>query len=106
MYMYLKFDDKIEVTVAQLKAIAAILGLDDVEDLKWFYNIHYETCKYEIECACENNMDAEELEQFKQSEDYEDIIYSLTDILYDNSEYQWDSLYEKADAIVSDRIVK
>lgn len=100
--MYLKLDA--DVTVAQLKAIATILGMDDVEDLKWFYNIHYEACKYEIECAYENNMETEELEQFKQSEDYEETIEELAYALYDNSSFQWDELYEKADIIVNNRI--
>ena len=51
--MYLKFN-KEHITGAQLKAIAAILELDNVEDLEWFYNVHYEVCRTEIEFAIEN----------------------------------------------------
>lgn len=96
--MYLKFDDKIKVSVAQLKTIAAILGIDDVNDLKWFYNVHYETCKYEIECVIDNAMDQESARKFKA--DNEDTIERWTDDLYYRADYQWDCLYEKAEEIV------
>ena len=57
--MYLKFN-KEHITGAQLKAIAAILDIP-VEDLEWFYNVHYEVCKVEVECATENELTIEEI---------------------------------------------
>lgn len=95
--MYLKFD-KDKITGAQLKAIAAILELDNVEDLEWFYNVHYEACRFEIECVIENAMDYESVEKFKKEN--KDIIIEWTDMLYYSSDYQWDRLYEKAEDIV------
>ena len=97
--MYLKFN-KDKVTVAQLKAIAAILGLKDVEDLEWFYNIHYEACRYEIECVIENNIELSKLVEIKQREDYEELINNYADDLYYRADYQWDELYNKAEEIV------
>ena len=95
--MYLKFN-KDEITGAQLKAIAAILELDNVEDLEWFYNVHYEACRFEIECVIENSMDYKSVEKFKKEN--EDTIIRWTDMLYYSSDYQWDRLYEKAEDIV------
>lgn len=95
--MYLKFD-KDKITDAQLKAIAAILELDNVEDLEWFYNVHYEACRFEIECVIENAMDCESVEKFKKEN--KNIIIEWTDMLYYSSDYQWDRLYEKAEDIV------
>ena len=98
--MYLKFN-KDEVTVAQLKAIAAILGLDNVEDLEWFYNVHYETCRYEIECVIENSVTLSELVKIKQREDYEELINNYADDLYYEASFQWEQLYDKATEIVN-----
>lgn len=96
--MYLKFN-KDEITGAQLKAIAAILELDNVKDLEWFYNIHYEACRFEIECVIENTIDnTKSAEKFKKEN--EDDIIEWTDELYYSSDYQWDRLYEKAEDIV------
>ena len=98
--MYLKFD-KNEVTVAQLKAIAAILGLDNVEDLIWFYNPYYEACVSEIECVIENSVELSELVEIKQREDYEEIVNKYADDLYYGASYQWEQLYDKATEIVN-----
>ena len=97
--MYLKFN-KDEITGAQLKAIAAILELDNVEDLEWFYNVHYEACKYEVECVIENNVELSELVAIKQRDDYEEIINEFANNLYYAADWQWDQLYEKAECIV------
>ena len=95
--MYLKFN-KDEITGAQLKAIAAILELDNVEDLEWFYNIYYEVCRSEIECVIDSAMDYKSAEKFKKEN--EDTIIRWTDMLYYSYDNQWDDLYEKAENIV------
>ena len=98
--MYLKFD-KEEVTVAQLKAIAAILELENVEDLVWFYNPYYEACICEVECVLENTLTQKELEQFKADKDeYEEAIERWANMVYYSSDWQWDNLYEKAVNVV------
>ena len=96
--MYLKFN-KEHITGAQLKAIAAILDIP-VEDLEWFYNVHYEVCKYEVECVIENNVDSSELVAIKQRDDYEEIINKFANNLYFAADWQLEQLYEKAECIV------
>ena len=99
--MYLKFN-KDEITGAQLKAIAAILELDNVEDLEWFYNVHYEVCKTEIECAIENELSIEEILKVRNNPDFDELVGEYATTLYDiaESDYQLDYLYEKAETII------
>ena len=94
--MYLKFD-KESITGSQLKAIAAILELDE-KDIEWSYNVHYEACKYEVECVIENAMDYESAKKFKI--DNEDTVTRWADDLYYTSDHLWDELYERAENIV------
>ncbi len=92
--MYIKIDED-KITNEQLAAITEILELPIVDMI---YNIHYEACRFEIECVIENAMDYESAEKFKKEN--EDTIIRWTDMLYYSSDYQWDRLYEKAEDIV------
>lgn len=96
--MYLKFD-KDSLTDEQLYSIANILGCDNLECI---YNIHYETCMYEIQCSMENMFETEELNKMQVHPEYYEKINELADILYNRSDYQWDCLYDKAEEIVND----
>ena len=98
--MYLKFD-KDEITGAQLKAIAAILELDNVEDLEWFYNVHYEVCRTEIECAIENGLSMKEILEIRNNPRFDKLVEEYTCTLYNRADHQWDSLYDKAEEIVN-----
>ena len=93
--MYLKFD-KNKITDEQLIAIKEILGCE----VDWFYNIHHEVCKYEVECVIENNVELHELVAIKQRDDYEEIINEFANDLYYKADWQWDQLYEKAECVV------
>ena len=93
--MYLKFD-KNKITDEQLTAIKETLGCE----VDWFYNIHYEVCKYEVECVIENNVELHELVAIKQRDDYEEIINEFANDLYYKADWQWDQLYEKAECVV------
>lgn len=97
--MYLKFN-KDEITGAQLKAIAAILELDNVEDLEWFYNVHYEVCRTEIECVIENELTIEEILKIRSNSDFDELVGEYADALYNRADHQWDCLYDKAEEIV------
>ena len=97
--MYLQFNKDI-ITRKQLIAIMEILELDNINDIDWFTNIHYQTCRYEIECAIENMLGTEELNEFKASEDYEEKIERWTSMLYYSSDYHWEQLYDKAETII------
>ena len=96
--MYLKFN-KDEITGAQLKAIAAILELDNVEDLEWFYNVHYEVCRTEIEYAIENELTIEEILKVRNHPEFEGLVDKFADELYDRTIL--DELYENAVNIVN-----
>ena len=98
--MYLKFN-KEHVTVAQLKAIAAILELDNVEDLEWFYNVHYEVCRTEIEFAIENELTVEEILKVRNHLEFEGLVDKFTDELYDRTSAILDELYENAANVVN-----
>ena len=97
--MYIKFN-KENVTVEQLKAIAEILELDDVNDLEWFYNVHYEVCRTEIEYAIENELTIEEILKARNHPKFEDLVNKYADELYDKSNTALDELYENAAYIV------
>ena len=97
--MYLKFN-KEHITGAQLKAIAAILELDNVEDLEWFYNVHYEVCRTEIEYAIENELSIAEILKVRSNPAFDKLVEEYTDILYDMSDHQLEYLYGKAEIIV------
>ena len=100
--MYLKFNND-KITNEQLMAIKEILGCE----VDWFYNIHYEVCKYEVECVIENNVELSELVAIKQRADYEEIINEFANNLYYAADWQWDQLYEKAECIVDiDNIIE
>ena len=100
--MYLKFNND-KITDEQLMAIKEILGCE----VDWFYNIHYEVCKYEVECVIENNVELSELVAIKQRDDYEEIIKEFANNLYYAADWQWDQLYEKAECIVDiDNIIE
>lgn len=101
--MYLKFN-KEHITGAQLKAIAAILELDNVEDLEWFYNVHYEVCRTEIECAIENNLSIEEILEARNNSRFDELVEEYTCDLYDRSHHQWDCLYDEAEEIVNNHM--
>ncbi len=92
--MYLRVND--DITDEQLKAIAEVLGIEEVE---FFYNVHYETCRDNIRCAIENLMDIRAFNEYKQTEEYRFVIEDLAGTVYYNSDFQWDGLYEKAEAI-------
>lgn len=92
--MYIKIDEN-KITNEQLAAIAEVLGSPRVDVV---YNVHYEACRFEIECVIENAMDYKSAEKFKKEN--EDAIIRWTDMLYYSSDYQWDRLYEKAEDIV------
>ena len=98
--MYLRVNDN--VTDEQLKAIAEVLGMEEVE---FFYNVHYETCVYNVQCAIENSMDTKAFNEYKQTEEYKFVIEDLAGVVYYNSDYQWDALYEKAEAVVYNFLV-
>lgn len=98
--MYLKFN-KEHITGAQLKAIAAILELDNVEDLEWFYNVHYEVCRTEIEFAIENELTIEEILKVRNHLEFESLVDKFTDELYDRTSTILDELYENAANIVN-----
>ena len=98
--MYLKFN-KEHITGAQLKAIAAILELDNVEDLEWFYNVHYEVCKVEIEYAIENELTIEEILKVRNHLEFEGLVDKFTDELYDRTSTILDELYENAANVVN-----
>lgn len=91
--MYIKINQ--DITPDQLVAIAKILDTDGLECIN---NIHYELCEYEIECVIDNAMDQESAEKFKSEN--KDTIEKWANFLYDNSNYQWCCLYEKAEEIV------
>ena len=95
--MYLKVSDN--VTDEQLEAIAKILQVPEVE---YFYNVHYEACKFEIECAMENMFRIEDFKKLQAQPEYYEKINELSNIFYDKSFYQWDCLYENAEEIVND----
>lgn len=100
--MYLKFNND-KITNEQLMAIKEILGCE----VDWFYNIHYEVCKYEVECVIENNVELSELVAIKQRADYEEIINEFANNLYYAADWQWDQLYEEAECIVDiDNIIE
>lgn len=96
--MYLKFD-KDSLTDEQLYSIANIIGCDAIECI---YNVHYETCMYEIQCSIENMLETEELKKLQEQPEYYEKINELANILYDRSDYQWDCLYEKAEETIND----
>jgi len=96
--MYIKFD-KDSLTDEQLYSIANILGCDSIECI---YNVHYETCLYEIQCSMENMFETEELKKMQAQPEYYEKINELANILYNRSDYQWDCLYDKAEEIVND----
>ena len=98
--MYLKFN-KDSITGAQLKAIAAILELDNVEDLEWFYNVHYEVCRTEIEFAIENELTIEEILKVRNHPEIEGLVDKFTDELYDRTSIILDELYENAANVVN-----
>lgn len=98
--MYLKFN-KEHITGAQLKAIAAILELDNVEDLEWFYNVHYEVCRTEIEFAIENELTIEEILKVRNHLEFEGLVDKFTDELYDRTNTILDELYENAANVVN-----
>ena len=98
--MYLKFN-KEHITGAQLKAIAAILELDNVEDLEWFYNVHYEVCRTEIEFAIENELTIEEILKVRNHPEFEGLVDEFTDELYDRTSTILDELYENAANVVN-----
>lgn len=97
--MYLKFN-KEHITGAQLKAIAAILDIP-VEDLEWFYNVHYEVCKVEVECAIENELTIEEILEVRNHPEFESLIDEFTDELYYRTNVILDELYENAANVVN-----
>lgn len=92
--MYIKID-KDKITNEQLAAIAEVLGSPRVDVV---YNVHYEACRYEIECVIDNAMDYKSAEKFKKENEGTIIIW--TGMLYYSSDYQWERLYEKAEDIV------
>lgn len=96
--MYLKFN-KDSLTDEQLYSIANIIGCDAIECI---YNVHYETCMYEIQCSMENMFETEELKKMQAQSEYYEKINELANILYNRSDYQWDCLYEKAEEIIND----
>ena len=98
--MYLKFD-KESLTDEQLYSIADIIGCDAIECI---YNVHYETCMYEIQCSMENMFRTEDLKKLQAQPEYYEIINELASILYDGSDYQWDCLYDKAEEVVNDHM--
>lgn len=97
--MYLKFN-KEHITGAQLKAIAAILDIP-VEDLEWFYNVHYEVCKVEVEYAIENELTIEEILEARNHLEFEGLIDKFTDELYYRTNVILDELYENAANVVN-----
>lgn len=97
--MYIKFN-KDDITNEQLKAIAAILELNSVDDLDWFYNPRFEACIDEIECVIDNNLSVEELKKLKEQSDYIELIKEYASDLYDISDNCWDELYNKAEEII------
>ncbi len=94
--MYIKVDEN-KITNEQLQAISEILGNPRLDVVM---NVHYEACRFEIECAIENMLEAKEYEEFKASEEYEDKIERWTSMLYYSSDYSWECLYEKASEII------
>ena len=92
--MYLRINDN--VTDDQLEAIAKILQVPEVD---FFYNVHCETCRFEIQCAIENLMNCRTFNEFKKNEEYKFIIEELAGDIYHSSESQFDALYEKAECI-------
>lgn len=92
--MYLRVSDN--VTDEQLEAIAKILQVSEVE---FFYNVHYEACRFDVQCAIENLMSSRAFSKFKKDEEYRFIIEKLVGYIYYNSEPQFDALYEKAECI-------
>lgn len=95
--MYIKFD-KDYLTDEQLYSIANTLGCN----IECIYNVHYETCMYEIQCSMENMFKTEELKKMQAQPEYYEKINELANILYNRSDYQWDCLYDKAEEIVND----
>lgn len=91
--MYIKVDD--HITPDQLVAIAKVLNTNGVECIN---NIHYEVCKYEVECVIDNAMDQESAEKFKAEN--AETVERWTDELYYKADYQWECLYEKAEYVV------
>ena len=98
--MYLRVND--DITDEQLKAIAEVLGIEEVE---FFYNVYYEVCRANIQCAIENSMDIKAFNEYKQTEGYRFTIEDLAGAVYYNSDYQWDNLYEKAESITYDYLL-
>lgn len=98
--MYIKFD-KESLTDEQLYSIANIIECDTIECI---YNVHYETCMYEIQCSMENMFETDELKKLQAQPEYYEMINELATILYDRSGYQWDCLYDKAEKIVNDHM--
>lgn len=92
--MYIKINED-KITNEQLAAIAEVLGTPRLDVV---FNVHYEVCKYEVECVIENAMDYESAEKFKAEN--EDTITRWTDMLYYTSDHLYDCLYEKAEDIV------
>jgi hypothetical protein len=97
--MYLKFN-KENITGAQLKAIAAILELDDIEDLQWFYNVYYETCRAEIEATVENNINSIENIKIKKDPYYNEMIDLFADDLYETTDNIFEELYNYAEDVL------
>lgn len=97
--MYLKFN-KEYITGAQLKAIAAILELNDVEDLQWFYNVYYEACRAEIEATVENNINSIENIKIKEDPHYNEMINLFADDLYDTTDNIFEELYNHAEDVL------
>lgn len=98
--MYLKFN-KDSITGAQLKAIAAILELNDVEDLQWFYNVYYEACRAEIEATVENNINSIENIKIKKDPHYNEMINLFADDLYDTTDNIFEELYNHAEDVLN-----
>ena len=93
--MYLKFD-KDSLTDEQLIAIKEILGCK----IQCLYNVHYEACKFEIECLIENELSMEEMLEAKNNSRFNELVEEYAFALYNRSDYQWDCLYDKAIDVV------
>lgn len=84
----------------ELKKLELMFG----KRLSAFHNPYYQICVEEVLAVLENEMDENELENFKKDSLFGIYVSEWAQELYEIIDYQLDEIYEKASKIVINKL--